>query len=367
MNIVQGNPSTSRATTLAAILERRANDYHPDLRGSTLRVRLDHASKRSYSELYGYTISSDTTALSVLVKLPYPNRLRPATSADRPRLYAPVPPDELAPLEYTTMRHIQQSFTRLDAPQFGCVNMLDLLTEPDAIVMEKAVGQTLRTAIVDSSVAFRGEPAATAVYRIVGEWLRQFHQLPNLPHTKPRSMTRDHFLAMTEEFRSYLPTVGALRWMGEVCDFLMRESVRTLAYELPLGLAHGDFAPRNVIVSPDGKIIVLDTLARWRAPIYEDLALFLFSLQLSRGSNALWTRASSELATSSQTFLAGYFDGTNYDWPALRLFILQALLDRGCSYVSACSGRNPLVDLKRRFKLHILGRIARYYMSLDSL
>ncbi|MEO8494842.1 MAG: hypothetical protein ABI614_07210, partial [Planctomycetota bacterium] len=141
----------------------------------------------------------------------------------------------------------------------------------------------------------------------------------------------------------------------------------TLAHDLPLGLAHGDFAPRNVIVSDNGRITVLDTLARWRAPIHENLALFLLSLQLSRGAKTLLTRSPIGLTTISRAFLSGYRGNAECEWPTLRLFILQALLDRGCSYLSARSARNPVAAIKRSCKLQILKRLAKSCMSLESL
>ena len=364
---MQGKQLTSRAATLAAFLESRAADYHPELRGRTVRSQLEHASLRPFSELYEFTVSSGATARRLLVKLPFPNRPRPPAAADRPRLYWPVAPELLAPLEHATMCHIEEHFSQWSHPQFGCVRVLDLLRGPDAIVMEKVEGTMLRASAVASSALQRDDRAAVTAFENAGRWLRQFHQLPDLPHTRPRTTTRDDFITMTNGFADYFPTVGAPPWMASVCEFLMRESDSTLSSDLPLGLAHGDFAPRNVIVSSGSRITVLDTLARWRAPIYEDLALFLLSLQLSGGSRVLFAGDSIRLTTLSRAFLSGYGGDAECEWPVLRLFILQALLDRGCSYVSARSVRNPVTGLTRRCKLHILSRIAKSSMSLDSL
>jgi aminoglycoside phosphotransferase (APT) family kinase protein len=245
--------------------------------------------------------------------------------------------------------------------------VLDLLRDPDAIVMEKVEGTILRASAVASSASQGKDRTAVTAFRNAGGWLRQFHQLPDLPHTKPRTTTRDDFITMTDRIANYLSAVAAPPWMESVCEFLMRESESTLSYDLALGLAHGDFAPRNVIVSSGSRVTVLDTLARWRAPVYEDLALFLLSLQLSRGPRALLAGDSVELTMLCRAFLSGYGGDTECEWPVLRLFILQALLDRGCSYISARSVRNPVAAITRRCKLHILRRTANFYMSIDSL
>ncbi len=363
---------SSNAATLADFLRVQAASYYTQLAGAAPQVHLEHESLRPFSELYEFTIHGDVKSRRLFVKLPFPNRSCRSNTANRPRLFEPAAPELLASLEFTAMRHIQQSFSRLDDARFGSVHVLDLVQSPDAIVMEKAEGATLREVSGGCLGAERDVDDSTAViqnavFQNVGQWLRHFHQLPDLPHTRPRTTRRDHFIAMIDEFLDYFPAVRAPRWMTSVGEFLRQESESTLQHGLSLGLAHGDFAPRNVIVAANNRVTVLDTLARWRAPIYEDIALFLLSLKLGRGSKLLFTSRTKGLTTSSREFLKGYFDDASSEWPTIRLFILQAILDRGCSYLSTHSMQNPVAAVKHCCKLHVLRRVAEHFMSTDSL
>jgi hypothetical protein len=71
--------------------------------------------------------------------------------------------------------------------------------------------------------------------------------------------------------------------------------------ELDLTIAHGDFLKCNILIGADSRVVVVDTEARYRAPIYLDLGYFVgglvgsFPWQLallhpfrSRGLTAHW-------------------------------------------------------------------------------
>lgn len=352
--------STPNAAAIAAHLEERAGDYYVELQGKMARARLERSSLRPFSELYEFELRSGSVAPRVFVKIPFLDKSRPPVDEDRPRLFPPVVPQQMASLEYDAMQLIRRRLA--SETRFGSVRVLDLLHHPDALVMAKVEGTTLR-----SSTAMSGNnDDSRSTFQNVGTWLRCFHQLPNLSHTQERSQTRDDFIEGTERFLSYLTSVNAPRWMGSLGEVLIREGASTLPPQLPTGLAHGDFAPRNVIVSSDHRITVLDTLARWRAPIYEDIALFLLSLRLRSGVKALWSTDSPALTRSSRAFLRGYFGESRVDLPVIRLFILQALLDRGCSYVSRPATNGLMAAFKRSCKLHLLKRLASYFLSSDS-
>jgi hypothetical protein len=353
-------PLSSNATKIAALLEERAADYFAELHGESSTARLEHSSLRPFSELYEFTIQSDVMARRVFVKIPFLDHSRPQAEADRPRLFPPVIPKQMALLEYNAMQQIRDQFSASGDARFGSVRVLDLLQQPDALVMAKVEGMTLRRASAHAAKRKTRDGDFGIVFQNVGEWLSRYHQLPSLEQTTERSATRADFVAGTERFLDYLAAAGAARWMLSLGESLIRESESTLPETLPLGLAHGDFAPRNVIVSPDHRITVLDTLARWRAPIYEDIALFLLSLRLRSSLQTLWSSEPPQPAGSARAFLAGYFGASRIDgdWPVIRLFLLQALLDRACSYVASRSNGGPVAGFKRTCKLYVLRRLA---------
>ncbi len=49
---------------------------------------------------------------------------------------------------------------------------------------------------------------------------------------------------------------------------------------LTLGLGHGDCAPRNLVTSTDGRVAVIDGIARNRLPVLEDIATFTTSIRV---------------------------------------------------------------------------------------
>jgi aminoglycoside phosphotransferase (APT) family kinase protein len=105
--------------------------------------------------------------------------------------------------------------------------------------------------------------------------------------------------------------------------------VSRLPEPLPTVVSHGDFAPRNILVDDAGRLAVIDLLARWQAPPYEDLAGFLVSLETSRVNTAtrglVFGRAVERLEPA---FLAGYFGSAPVPRRAIRLYELLLVLDK---------------------------------------
>jgi hypothetical protein len=57
---------------------------------------------------------------------------------------------------------------------------------------------------------------------------------------------------------------------------------RELPEALPTTTLHGDFAPRNVLVSPAGGVGVVDPMPTWQAPVHEDVARMVVGVRLVR-------------------------------------------------------------------------------------
>jgi Ser/Thr protein kinase RdoA (MazF antagonist) len=102
-----------------------------------------------------------------------------------------------------------------------------------------------------------------------------------------------------------------------------------LAEPLPLGLVHGDFAPRNVFVGPDGRVAGFDMAARRYAPTYEDVAYFCMSLRSGTARLAVRWLASRPPRPSrhADLFLAGYFGEAAVPHRAIAVFVLLVTLD----------------------------------------
>ena len=132
-----------------------------------------------------------------------------------------------------------------------------------------------------------------------------------------------------------------------------------LPEELPLGLLHGDFATRNILVGHRHRVTVIDTLAKWHTPIFKDIGCFLANLRLSWFqiiSQGLAYR-SSTLATYEQAFLKGYFGEAPMPTEAIRLYEILAALDIWAAKLSRIRHRGGI--LYRSFGSPLCGMINR--------
>ena len=111
---------------------------------------------------------------------------------------------------------------------------------------------------------------------------------------------------------------------------------------------------------------MLDTVARWRAPIYEDIGRFLLALKASKlrvfGAGILYDARTIE--QHERQFLCGYFERDCIPWTTVRLFEIQALMDKWSSLVQPVDvnrriwlGNRAVIGIRVRF-------IRRYFQRL---
>jgi hypothetical protein len=259
---------------------------------------------------------------------------------DRPRLCSQPPPDQKSRFEYLALATIERHLAIARDDRFAAVRMLDLLPDGSALVMEKANGRNLRERLFRvSRFSFRqGDRVALGqALRNAGAWLKSFHQLPPLSHTRRRCIGRDDFIDSIEQFTDYLSQGRRQRFCQKLRDRIRHASQELLPDWLPSGLSHGDYAPWNILAEKCGRIRVIDTLARWQAPIYEDLAKFLFGMKLSQ--QQVWTLGhaykSQDLEWFERQFLEGYFGEEPIPLARIRLFECQTILERWVAFVYA--------------------------------
>jgi aminoglycoside phosphotransferase (APT) family kinase protein len=139
-----------------------------------------------------------------------------------------------------------------------------------------------------------------------------------------------------------------------VADVIRQRATKLLPTKLPLGLVHGDFAPRNIFIGAGSHVTVIDSLGQYRAPIYEDLAYLL--VELLSGATRLrhrgLPRSTAELASMRAELLSGYGIA---DDVILSIFELRALLDKWRSLAQRSRSSNlrgratRMTDTLRRF------------------
>lgn len=348
---------------MADYLAARAADYFPDLSGARTVVRLQRADERELSAVYGFDLRANGRRRSVIVKRcgKTTSQRQDAPAEDRPRIGAWTPPEKLWQFERATLSAIQEHFTAVGDPNFGAVPLLDVLPDYGAIVLERLDCPTLRTLLMRTGW-WRGYHASTelaAALRNAGGWLRSFQQIPPLEHTRQRFTRRTELLDSIGEFADDLERAGAGRLVRSIVSQTQAVARSILPEQLPTGLGHGDFAPRNVLVGSDDRVFIIDTVGKWSWPVYQDLAYFLTAMKTIGPqifSNGLLF-SDAAMAAFEAEFLRGYYAEETPPLAVIRLFEIQCLLARWCSAVdrhARASGakrlaRNPDLRLRARY------------------
>jgi aminoglycoside phosphotransferase (APT) family kinase protein len=250
-----------------------------------------------------------------------------ADPSDRPRLVPMTESSERRRLELDALRTVEARLTEVGDPGFEAVRALGILPESTALVMEEFDGQPLHRFLVRRP--FRSKPALrpSTLARAAGKWLRILHDTPT-SNQVVRQGTRREIVDAFVEFGSFLAAETDASDLEAIIEAGV-EAAGRLPDPLPTVITHGDFAPRNILVDGSGHLAVIDLLARWQAPRFEDLAGFLVALQTSRANAAtrglLFGRT---IAKLEPAFLSGYYGSEPVPRHAIRVYELLLVLDK---------------------------------------
>ncbi|MGH7199413.1 MAG: hypothetical protein ACREJB_02340 [Planctomycetaceae bacterium] len=355
-----------RPVGLIQYLTENAGRYYPELDSPPVRVTLRGVRRRSYSVIYRFTLEAGDRRRPIVVKVRRP--LNGSTdlgqAVPRPRV-VPLRADAAAlEHEHAALSAIHAHFTRQEDARFDAVRILDLLDEHQALVMDELRQPTLSRAMLRGNrLQHRSAgPMLRRSFRHTGAWLRRFHQLPPLPHTRDLPSSRAQFVATIFGLSDYLG--GLLPARKLLHDAVMR-AADALSEKWPLATGHGDFAPRNVFVGDNERITVIDTIALWRVPISQDIGCFLVAMNASRPqvyTQGGWCPAAVRRAWESE-FLQGYFGDAEVPMQTIRLHELQALLDRWASTIHDPPRPTGLRRGAQPLRLMLLNRFFRRYLA----
>lgn len=328
-------PDRAHGDLFAEHLREHGSRYFRQLAGRPA-VRLVRWDDRPFSALYTYELEHRAHSFGVVVKV---SRHRPprVRRDRRPKETRPVPsrlsPDEQFEMESVSLRIVEEHFTRLADGRFGWIRVLATLPEHRAIIMERV----RQPSLLELSVSWRRMPGRwpsgglEQAFEHAGAWLRAYHAVvppPNVAPVRPEKWLSD--LRGVVEFLTR--TVGHADLLSRALATAEARSGSGLE-SAPAGLRHGDFALRNILVQDLERITVLDIMARWQAPIYEDIGYLVAGLRTTTpqllGGGLLANGA--RIERYERSFHHGYAGTDSVPWQAVRLFELQALLDRWAS------------------------------------
>ena len=314
--------------SIEARLVAQAATYWGQSSGEPADVELLRVDARSAGRLYWYRVRVGRIDRELVVKVIDP----PRDDAPRFRLAGTADPSGGFRREFEALRQIDDHFIALGDERIGNVPILDRVEPSGAIVMERVHG-TPMTHILQAHhrLGTRRSPARLLnVARHAGLWLREFHSV-SVPPAVVHRARRDEFIDWMERYCAYLgESMGAAARFREIAHAARDAAEAALPSKLPTAVAHSDFAKRNVIVQGQDRVLVLDTIARRHAPIYEDLASFTVGVRFGRLQLQTYGLAFSPalLGAIDDAFLEGYFRPAPVPADAFRVYELLILLDR---------------------------------------
>jgi aminoglycoside phosphotransferase (APT) family kinase protein len=307
--------------------------WYPDrLAAADARVVVECDDCRAVNRVIRLRVTRDDAAIATLIVKAGTSTFAPTILAnDRPRL---MPVTEAGPrhaLEFQALRLIERRIAEVGDERLRAIRALEVLEGSCVLVMEAFAGQPLTRLLLRRTPRTRaGASHAAALANAAGAWLRVLHDTPAGDSTPVRQGTPDELIACFTELGKFFAAAAPSRHLARTID--VGCAAAACIGVLPVAISHGDFAPRNILVDRQGRIAVIDLLARWQAPRYEDLASFLLAMRTSRVNattgGLLFGRAIDRL---EPPFLAGYFGSDDIPLRAIRLYELFLLLDKWSS------------------------------------
>jgi hypothetical protein len=330
---VERSIATNLGDVIAAHLRARAGAYVGAGAAEAPEVRLVSEHPRQLACLYRFQVRGVGEECALLVKVAGgTGAVGGASEPDRPRIMPVADPELAFTLQHRAMRQIHEHFAGLGDPRFGSIRVFEVLPEHRAMVMEAVDHPNLRHLALHPTRA-RARVLERA-FRHAGAWLEAYHRMPGPSGGDVLHGRRRDYVEFVRALTSFLRArTSHARFLARVEADAVAAADRWLPDRLPLGLVHGDFAMRNVLVGPAERVTGLDTLARYRTAVYRDIGYFLADLRcswapaLARGALLHPGR----IARYERAFVAGYFGDREPPRAAVRLYVVQVLLERWCA------------------------------------
>lgn len=322
-------------------LESKAPEFFPEFDVEGICVNQIREDVRAYSDLLEFNVGDKKDQRVVIVKIFKDGEdleeVQSASKAKKPRIYSRTPADSKSRLEADSLKMIYQHFHGKEGQRLGAVRFLAHLPEKQALVQEKVTAENLRSMLIHANrlrSAF-APSLSVDIFVLAGQWLREYHQIYAENQIQERLATKKELVEAIDLLSGYLSdTVSGSSNLKKLWAKIVPLANELLPEQFPLGLSHGDYAPRNVLVEPNGVLLAIDTFANWRAAIYEDIGYFINSMYTMSGQVASMglVYPAKKLMVYEQAFLKGYFNDIHPHYQAVKFFEFLALLDKWASF-----------------------------------
>lgn len=280
-----------------------------------------------YSFFISFPVKTSIGIQTLLVKIhrkPHIGTLTDALTTERLR--------KLARDEYEISQVIWQAFAEENSPVCIPVQYLGFIEKWNALLMRRVEGRMLKEYLLRPSIALRNPKSLAQLqeYLLLStRWLNILHrrvsglQIVHFPVEKARLLIEEVLSKLHERSNGQVdirPFQAALEhWL---------ESMRDL--HVPVGLLHADFHYSNILITPDGRVCVLDYALNYYGPVYFDLATILIDpetreLQILTGGRFI---ATDFIKACKRLILKSYFNGKPYLDNVLNFYCALAILNK---------------------------------------
>lgn len=321
-------PSSLRPTTaleeLWPTLERDVPTWYPHLRRGTFEVAAAAPETGGTASRVAVTITArGGDELHLIVKRP--GEPPPPARGGRP---SPRPGARPEPKHLSEYRTLQLLHDRRGIHGVAAVRPVAHRHDLGAFVLERLDATPLDALLSPSARRRRGAAALEAILRNTGLAVRQLHSFRHGVEIGDGAAFARELVIHVHHLRAWRGDTRSLAVAGALAPALA-----AAVDAAPVGLQHGDLAPRNVLVTPAGEAALIDMLAAYRRTVAADLAFMRASLGVTLHR---WPappgRRAALLATWWSALLDGYTQGSRDEAavlsPAVDLMEVLALLDR---------------------------------------
>ena len=329
-------------TILMDHIRQNALGYFPGLVADELSVQLRGQQERSSAVLYRFEVKDDTQSYLIIVKVPVRNLSKTngnGTSHEKPLLFQKADSQDMHRLQYLALTSIYEYFAHLDNERLGAIHVLDYLPQYNAIIMEESRDPSLQQLFFRENRlhVLTSENGLASAFRNAGLWLKEYHAMPKEEGVQIRHQHQDQYVESIVKLTDFLTRAwGGESFFKQTASIVTQVGREVLPEVLPLALGHGDYAMRNILIGSNARVTVLDTFAKWRVPIYEDIGYFLNALKTSYPQviSQGFLYSPSRIAVYEHAFLQGYFASGNLPSSTIRLYEILALLDKWSSVLN---------------------------------
>ena len=181
---------------------------------------------------------------------------------------------------------------------------LDYWEDVNALVTEHRPGPRFSSRILSAPPWFAPRASLVRPARQCGEWLRIYHDATSQGNGPAID---ERFVATMRRDLGRIPSRGPLHALRPRIEASLESITTSLAEQrVPVSVRHGDFSPDNVHLDGDG-ICVFDLSHHRTAPVYDDIAFFLVTLDTMNPYPKYWAFNRRVARALAAPFLEGYF------------------------------------------------------------